>query len=142
MAASAALFNAIKWAGAAYLVYLGIRMWLAPANTTETMLGTAGASVRRMFAQAFWVTALNPKGMVFFVAFVPQFLDAQTPLAPQMAVLGATFVVLAAVNAFTYAWLAGGVRRASLNPKALKFANRLGGGILIAAGALAARQGA
>ncbi len=141
LAASAALFNAVKWAGAAYLVYLGVRMWMAPAVAPEIAPRVIGASARRMFGHAFAVTALNPKGMVFFVAFVPQFLDSGRPLLPQMALLGATFIVLGAVNAAAYAWLAGGAGRAGLPPRAFKLANRLGGGVLIAAGVLAARQG-
>jgi threonine/homoserine/homoserine lactone efflux protein len=142
LAASATLFNAVKWAGAAYLVYLGVRMWMAPTAAPEIAPQAVGATARRMFGHAFAVTALNPKGMVFFVAFVPQFLDAGRPLLPQMILLGATFVVLGGINAGAYAWLAGGVRRAALRPGAMKLANRVGGGVLIAAGALAARQGA
>jgi threonine/homoserine/homoserine lactone efflux protein len=75
LATSAAAFAALKWAGAAYLVWLGVRLWRAPVE--------AGAppppDARRALRQAFAVTALNPKGIAFFVAFVPQFLDPSLP---------------------------------------------------------------
>jgi len=134
LAASAAAFGVLRWVGAAYLVYLGIKLWRAPVAALEA----GEASHRRMLLHAYAVTALNPKSIVFFIAFVPQFLDAARPFAPQMAVMVATFVGLAAVNAAAYALLAAGARRFFRRPSARRAINRLGGGALVGAGLLAA----
>jgi threonine/homoserine/homoserine lactone efflux protein len=133
LAASAALFTAVKWAGAAYLVYLGIRLWRTdPAP--EKVEGLAGRSARKMLAHAWAVTSLNPKSIVFFVAFLPQFVAHDRPVLPQLVLLGTTFVAMAAMNAAAYAWLAGRARRAIARPRVLKAVNRIGGSILIGAG--------
>jgi threonine/homoserine/homoserine lactone efflux protein len=130
MAASALLFTAFKWAGAAYLVWLGVKLWRAPV--------TAGAlppvSGRRAMRDAYVVTALNPKSIAFFVAFVPQFIDGAAPFLPQALVLVATFVTLAACNALAYALLAGRLSGAVTRPGVRRVFNRLGGGALIGAG--------
>lgn len=133
LAASAALFTAVKWAGAGYLVYLGIRLWRTnPAP--EKIEGTPGRSPRKMLAHAWAVTSLNPKSIVFFVAFLPQFVAPSRPALPQLVVLGATFVAMAVVNAAAYAWLAGRARKAISRPSILKAVSRVGGSILIGAG--------
>src|SRR5918992_272832 len=110
LSTSAMLFTVLKLLGAAYLVYLGVQMWrtrLAPAHIAPN--GNP-RSARAMLAHTFAVTALNPKSIVFFVAFLPQFMTPAAPILPQMLVLGATFLVLATVNAAAYALLAGSVR--------------------------------
>jgi threonine/homoserine/homoserine lactone efflux protein len=137
LAASAGLFTAVKWVGAAYLVYLGLRLWRAPvgdpgqADISETRPG-------RIFAHAYVVTALNPKGIVFFVAFLPQFLDMTRPVLPQMAILVATFVSLATINAALFGLLASSARRTIRRPSAQRLVNRIGGSFLIGAGLLTA----
>jgi threonine/homoserine/homoserine lactone efflux protein len=93
---------------------------------------------RRMFWHAYVVTALNPKSIVFFIAFVPQFIVPHTPLMPQFAILVATFVGLATVNTILWALLVGEMRRRFDRPGAMRLINRLGGGFLIGAGALTA----
>ena len=136
LAASAAFFTALRWIGGAYLVYLGVKLWRAPVAKTVT--GDAPpASLPRMFAHAYAVTALNPKGIVFFVAFVPQFLVASAPFLPQVAVLEATFVTLAILNTAVYAMLASTARRRLRQPRVQRIVNRTGGTLLIGAGALA-----
>ena len=87
-----------------------------------------------MFWHAYVVTALNPKGILFFVAFVPQFVDASAAALPQFAVLEATFVTLAALNVAIWAILAGSLRTRFQRPKTLKRVNRVGGSFLIGAG--------
>ena len=131
--ASAALFTALKWAGAAYLVYLGARMILIRPDAAAPA-AAAPASKRTAFRQAALVTVLNPKAIAFFIAFVPQFLDARAPLAPQFAVLIATFVGLAALNALAYAVLADRLRTRIARPGVLRALSRLGGGALVAMG--------
>ena len=130
LSASAALFTALKWMGAAYLVYLGLRLWRAPVEPGAAAPVTARAAWR----QAFVVTALNPKSIAFFVAFVPQFLDAARPFLPQAVILVASFVLLAALNALLYALAAGRLSGAVRRPEVRRALNRAGGGVLIGAG--------
>ncbi len=135
LAASATLFTALKWIGAGYLVYLGIKLWRAPVGDAAI---AAPDEVRpfRVFSHAYAVTALNPKAIVFFVAFLPQFLNADAPIAPQMIVFEATFLVLATLNAGLYALMASGARHTIRNPAVQRSINRVGGSLLIGAGVL------
>ncbi|CAB3770211.1 LysE family translocator [Paraburkholderia solisilvae] len=139
LAASATLFTALKWVGAAYLIYLGVKLWRAPVQAEDSSLA-ASAETRtgRIFAHAYAVTALNPKSIVFFVAFVPQFIDAQAATWSQIALFEATFVGLATFNALGYALLASAARRAIRKPGVQLAVNRTGGTLLIGAGMLAA----
>ena len=138
---SAAAFTLLKWIGAAYLIYLGVKIWCAPVEES----GEAGAEAGfgrvdgpGMAAHAFAVTVTNPKSILFFVAFVPQFLDLSAALAPQLAVMTATFVVMAAINTGLYVLAADQMRRRFARPSARRWFNRLGGGGLIALGVVAA----
>ena len=136
LAGSAALFTAVKWIGAMYLVWLGVKLWRA-GGAASASARTDAAPPLRMLGHAWLVTVLNPKSILFFVAFVPQFLDAARPFAPQAAVMVATFVALAFANAFGFAVLgarAGGLVR---SPRAMRIVNRGGGSALIGAGAAA-----
>jgi len=133
---SAGLFNALKIAGAIYLIYLGIKTWRAPVPETLDDNGRLARDKGRMFAQAFVVTALNPAGIMFYVAFFPQFIDVNRPLLPQMAALGACFVVLGTLNSALYATLAAQVRRFINSYRARKAINRAAGGVLIAMGGM------
>jgi threonine/homoserine/homoserine lactone efflux protein len=137
LAASAELFTVLRLAGAAYLVFLGVKLWRAPVGTDDPAPAPA-LRPRRMLAHAFAVTALNPKSLIFFVAFLPQFLDAHRPLAPQLVLCEATFVVLATLNALAYALAASAARRAIRRPRVQRAVNRTGGGLLVGAGVLAA----
>ena len=104
---SALAFNIIKYLGAAYLIYLGIRTLLTPVKT-EVEPGEAQRSLRRTFTQGFVVAALNPKTALFFLAFLPQFVDsAKGSVELQFLVLGLTFVVLAFTTDSIYALLSG-----------------------------------
>lgn len=137
LASSAALFTVVKWAGAAYLVWLGIKLWRA-GDASQTRARTDAAPAGRMLAHAWLVTVLNPKSIVFFVAFLPQFLDPGRDFWTQMIVFEATFVTLAFANAFGYALLGSRAGRLAANPRAMRLVNRAGGSALIAAGAAAA----
>ncbi|WP_207537460.1 LysE family translocator [Sabulicella rubraurantiaca] len=137
LAASATAFAVLKWAGAAYLVYLGVKLWRAPVSAGATPPLAASAA----FRQAFVVTALNPKSIAFFVAFVPQFVSAQAPFLSQAALLVVSFVTLAALNALLYALLAGQASSLVRRPSVRRGFNRAGGGVLVGAGfALALRR--
>ena len=102
---SAVLFTVLKFIGAAYLFWLGFKLFRA-GGTLDARPITDGKSTAAMVGHAWLVTALNPKSITFFVAFVPQFVDRSAPFAPQATVMVATFVVLAFANAFTYAFVA------------------------------------
>ncbi|MSP48275.1 MAG: LysE family translocator [Alphaproteobacteria bacterium] len=136
LATSAALFTAVKWIGAAYLVYLGIKLWRAPVESGEEIAAPPTWSRRRIFANAYVAAVLNPKGIVFYVAFFPQFLDPARSLPAQMAILVPTFVALGAWNALMYALLASAAKRIIRKASVQRTINRIGGALLIAAGAL------
>src|SRR6185295_873744 len=133
LAASATLFTILKWAGAAYLVYLGIRLWRA-GGTLDAAPRTDAVSSAKMLGHAWLVTALNPKSITFFVAFLPAFLDPQADFLTQMLVFETTFLLLAFANAFGYALVASRARRLVANPRALRAINRTGGCLLFGAG--------
>lgn len=140
LATSATLFTALKWIGAAYLVWLGVKLWRA-GGAEEARVRTDAAGPWRMLGHAWLVTTLNPKSILFFVAFVPQFLDPTRGFAGQAVVMVATFVTLAFLNALAYAFLgarAGGLVR---SPRALRLVNRSAGTALIGAGAATAVLG-
>jgi threonine/homoserine/homoserine lactone efflux protein len=140
LATSAAWFTALKWAGAAYLVYLGIQALRGASGAgAMTVTGQSGSS-RQRFAKAWLVTALNPKSIVFFVAFVPQFLDARLAFWPQAVVLIPTFVVMATANAAVYALLARALASRLTTRRAQANVRRAGGITLIGAGALIAAR--
>ncbi len=141
LATSADAFTVLKWIGAAYLVYLGVRMWRAEPSIGEIEPGGAARAQWSLTAHAFAVTALNPKGIVFFIAFLPQFISPAAPVTPQLIILGATFLVLAIVNAVAYAFLAGGMRERLRQPRLLRAMNRTGGSLLIGAGFMTAALG-
>ncbi|MBK1695786.1 LysE family translocator [Rhodovibrio salinarum] len=133
--ASAKLFVLLKWVGAGYLVYLGIKLFRSAPEAALGRLDEApSVSPRKVFVHAAAVTALNPKSIVFFIAFVPQFIDPNAVLAPQFGLLIATFVGFAAINTLAYALLADTLRQKIVRPCVLPFLTRLGGGVLVAMG--------
>jgi threonine/homoserine/homoserine lactone efflux protein len=131
---TAALFAILKTIGAIYLIYLGIKLWRAPATLTATDGAVGTTRPWRIFGHAYAVTALNPKSIIFFVAFVPQFLDPRQPLPGQMGVCLATFLTLAIINATCYGLMATAARRTIRRPVVLRLINRIGGSLLILAG--------
>ncbi len=137
LAASAFWFTVIKVAGGLYLLYLGIKMLRSGIKAEDVALPTAPASRWKLFANTYLVTALNPKGIVFFVAFLPQFLDTKAPVTPQLWMLAITFVVLAAINATLYAVFASTARRFLTSARAQRRFNLAGGSLLSVAGAWA-----
>jgi threonine/homoserine/homoserine lactone efflux protein len=137
LAASATLFTALKWLGAAYLVWLGIQLWRA-GGALNAQPREDHASAWRMLGHAWLVTALNPKGITFFVAFLPQFLDRNGDFWTQMLIFEATFICLAFANAIGYALVAARARKLVSSTRAVGMFNRVGGTLLIGAGVAAA----
>ena len=136
LAASATLFTAVKWIGAAYLVWLGIRFWRA-GGTLSAEPKTSAASPAKMLGHAWLVTALNPKGITFFIAFLPQFMSPEADFLTQMIVLEATFVALAFANVLGFAAVAARARAFVKSPRGMGLVNRIGGTCLIGAGVAA-----
>lgn len=153
VAGSPVIFNAIRYAGAAYLVYLGLRMILArpaatgrPAAAAEGRSATAGGDERAgsgtgsawsLMRRGFWVNLLNPKAIVFFLAFLPQFIRVDRPLLPQYTVLTATVVLVdVLVMWFFFAAAAKPFRRYASTERGQRVVNRLFGGLFIAVAAL------
>ncbi|MFW5733992.1 MAG: LysE family translocator [Oceanidesulfovibrio sp.] len=141
LAASSVLFTALKWLGAFYLIFLGLTIWRS-ASTHEwsaeknAALPVAPAvSLRRAAGHAYAVTATNPKGIIFFTAFLPQFVTHTEPLAQQIALLGGTFLLLAFANAFCYAQLAARMGSLARRPQVMRWVRRSSAGVLLAAGA-------
>lgn len=137
MLTSAWAFTALKWAGAAYLVFLGVKLLRSPPHLGD-LTTPAQTPAKRIFAHATVVTALNPKGIIFIIAFVPQFLSPELPVLPQFTAMLVTFVGLGAVNALAYALLADQLRQRIRRPAVLTWVNRTGGAALITMGALTA----
>lgn len=134
--ASATAFTMLKWVGAVYLIWLGIK--LIRSAPTEGLTPPRDVTANGVFGHAAAVTALNPKSIAFFIAFVPQFIQPQAPLLPQFAILITTFVTLAALNALAYALLADRLRRIIGKPSVLAWITRAGGATLIGMGLLTA----
>lgn len=133
--ASATLFTVLKWVGAAYLVWLGITLLRsAPSTGLAAPAAERDITPARVFNHAAIVTALNPKSIAFFIAFVPQFVRPDAPLMPQFAILIATFVGLAGFNALIYALLADRLRQTIAHPSVITWLTRSGGVTLIGMG--------
>ncbi len=140
LATSAAAFTLLRWAGGAYLIWLGVKLWRAPV-AEPTDAPAPDTPPLRMAAHAYAVTALNPKSITFFIAFVPQFLVPAHPFAPQAATVIAIFVSLAAVNAGLYALLAAAARERLRQRRVRLAMNRTGATLLAGAGLLAIALG-
>lgn len=139
LATSALAFSVVQWVGAAYLVYLGVRQWRAPALPLAAVAADAGASGapvgrRALVLRGWGVNALNPKGTVFLLAVLPQFVDAGAPLAPQYLVIAATFGLVEAVVMSGYVALAARLLGRLRSPRLIRWLNRGFGGLFVAAG--------
>ena len=137
IATSAAAFSAVKWIGAGYLIYIGIRT-LATKPQAVNQLNDP-MSRRRAFTQGLVVNTFNPKVALFFLSFLPQFIDADRGSAAlQSLVLGSTFVVLGCISDSLFAILASALRGTLLRGKSLPFVQRyVAGSVFIALGAIA-----
>ncbi|MDF2582697.1 MAG: threonine transporter RhtB [Mycobacterium sp.] len=108
VAASALAFTVVKWLGVAYLAYLAFRQWRTAPRDMRDQLGTSITSSRRaLVARGFLVNATNPKGLVFFLAALPQFVVPAAPLLPQYLAIGLTMIVVDIVVMGFYTGLAG-----------------------------------
>jgi len=137
--ASSTLFSIIKWVGVAYLFYLGISAVLSKASAlTVTQDASQAVSGLRAFWQAVIVELSNPKALLYFVALLPQFVDPDRPVAPQMLVFGVTCIVLDTIAYTLYAWLGSKTQRFTARAGFVKASNRASGSLLMIAGAMMA----
>jgi threonine/homoserine/homoserine lactone efflux protein len=134
LATSAAWFTAVKWAGGLYLLYLGAMRLRAGMSTIEPTAPNVPSSRGRLFLNTYLVTTLNPKGIVFYVAFLPQFLSPAASITRQLWILAVTFVTLGIANVSLYATFAGSARRLLASPRAQRGFNIAGGSMLFGAG--------
>ncbi|MEH6580026.1 MAG: LysE family translocator [Amphritea sp.] len=142
LAESAFWFQMIKWAGGLYLLFLGVKLLRTGLRPAQIQQESEYASGWILFLNTYLVTALNPKGIIFFVAFLPQFINISLNVTHQLWILAMTFVALATLNATLYAVFAGKARQVLASPKTQRIFNFTGGSLLSAAGiwALSARQ--
>ena len=130
---SALLYLLLKWVGAGYLIWLGVGLWQSGATLNVTPQHEK-TKPRKMLVHAWLVTALNPKSLTFFIAFLPQFMDLNGDFWLQMLVFESTFLALAFANALFYALTASHARQMVGSPRAIKMFNRTGGALLTGAG--------
>jgi homoserine/homoserine lactone efflux protein len=129
---SSLAFAIVKWAGVAYLLWLGVSQWRAPAAAPQAGAADAAPAARRQLVLRGWlINAVNPKGTVFMLAVVPQFLDLQHALLPQYAVIGATLAFTDLVVMAAYTLLAARVLVALRSGRQVRWMQRVFGGMLI-----------
>jgi threonine/homoserine/homoserine lactone efflux protein len=139
VASSATAFSIVKYAGAAYLIYLGVQRWRCGEGGSEPGEPQARGA---LFRQGMLVNVLNPKTAIFFLAFLPQFVDPSMAVAPQVLVLGAEFIAIAVISDGAYAVIAGTLgERVRRSAVANRWVDRTAGGTLVALGGLAAFSG-
>jgi len=132
--ASGRLFTALKWIGAAYLVWLGLKMLWSRAARTVVEADSQTRSPLAALVRGFGVQAANPKALAFFVALLPQFIDAHASVPAQVAILALTSVVIEFGVLASYVWLS--VRAgAYAGDRWTAWLQRVSGGFLVAAGA-------
>jgi homoserine/homoserine lactone efflux protein len=141
--ASEIAFSVVKTVGALYLIYLGLSQFRAPvdADQNRDMLTgslTAGRdaapALRKRVLTGFLTNATNPKGIIFMVAVLPQFITHQAPLLPQLLILAATMCTIDVVVMHSYAFAASSMQRLFRDPRMLQRQNRFFGGVLMAVG--------
>jgi homoserine/homoserine lactone efflux protein len=134
--ASYRIFFLVKWAGAAYLIHLGVRALLSKSSAlgNSEIDGEGSRSPRRLFADGLLLQLSNPKAIVFFAALLPQFIDSKGDLVVQVAVFGITGVVIESLVLLCYGLAAGRAMAAARQPRYATWANRVSGVLLIGAG--------
>jgi homoserine/homoserine lactone efflux protein len=135
LVASYEVFFLIKWVGAGYLIWLGVAAWRGRSSVLSVAPAAAPAvGSRRMFANGFVLQAANPKALIFFTALLPQVIDPRSPVMAQVAILGATSVVIEFIVLLGYGALAGRMAFLATRPRFRSVADRVAGSMLITAG--------
>jgi threonine/homoserine/homoserine lactone efflux protein len=128
---AAILFEVLRFVGAAYLIWLGVQAWRGAGRSGE---GAPSPEPRVHFRRGFFVALSNPKTIAFFTAFLPQFVDPRLPAAPQLIVMCAVAITMAAITDCGWAVAAGAGRAWFLQPARVKLLGRLSGLALIGGG--------
>lgn len=128
------LFEWVRWAGVAYLVYLGVRHWRAALRSVEDADLAVAPRGRGVFLQGLVVAITNPKTILFYIAFFPQFLDTALPVGPQLVAMSVAFVVFAVIIDSGYALLAGRLRGRLMDARRTRIRNGITGTLLIGTG--------
>ena len=126
-------FELLRWGGAAYLVYLGVKQWRSSGEPLE--VDTSLLSRANLFSQGLVVTVLNPKSLIFIAAFLPQFIDATRPPGLQFAFIVPTFLLITFTVTAVWALAAGKASGFFRSQRALQSVSRTAGGLMILAGA-------
>lgn len=136
------VFEMVRWVGAAYLIWLGIKAWRAH-GPAAAIAPAAARSLPALFLQGFLIAITNPKAIFFYIAFLPQFLDPRRPAGPQLLVMTATMILLGLLSDGAYALLATRARGWFTLPGRRRLQSRISGTLLIGVGCglLAARRG-
>jgi len=141
--ASELAFTVVKVVGALYLIWLGFSQWrsqAAPSGVTVEGIRASGLAAHPSFGRrvltGFLTNATNPKGIIFMVAVLPQFISSAHPVLPQLAILAVTMVAIDTTVMHGYAFLASSMQRFFRDARAVRLQNRFFGGILMAVGAL------
>jgi threonine/homoserine/homoserine lactone efflux protein len=138
-AVSALAFAVVKYAGAAYLIYIGVRMLLSRGDGTAPP--ATATPPGRVFRDALVVSLLNPKTTIFYAAFLPQFVSARASPMRQSLALGLLFVAIAIITDGLYALMAGSMSRLLARGGAGRIGRQLGGGLFIGLGLFTALAG-
>jgi threonine/homoserine/homoserine lactone efflux protein len=133
LAASETVFTAVKWAGAAYLIWIGINLIRAKSALLGDNASAASSSLRKLTLQELWVAAGNPKAILVFTAFFPQFVDPHA-YALSFTILGLTFLVFEAFAVMVYSFIGAKLGRYLRNGRALTWFNRTSGTMMIGFG--------
>ena len=137
LAASASAFTIVKVAGATYLIWIGIKLFRSEPVVPNADHAPPSSSQWIAFRDGFLVTVFNPKGILFFIAFVPQFIASDRSYFSQSAILVVTFALLEIANGTIYALGADNLRHLIQKTPVIRFMNRLGGGVIVFAGVAA-----
>ncbi len=128
----AGAFEWLRWAGAVYLVYLGIKQWRSASDPME--ITTSEVSRKNLFVQGVVITIPNPKSLIFIAAFLPQFIDVTRPLGVQFSLIVPTFLLITFTVTSVWALLAGSAREFLRSQRAIKTVSRTSGGLMVLAG--------
>ena len=137
--ASETAFTVVKVIGALYLIYLGVSQWRSKAESgpMASSVGLAAhPSFRKRVLTGFLTNATNPKGIIFMVAVLPQFISKDAPLLPQLLILGVTMVTIDSLVMHGYAALAASMQRLFRDARAVRIQNRFFGAVLVVVGSM------
>ncbi|HEK1817589.1 LysE family translocator [Proteus mirabilis] len=128
------IFSVIKFAGVAYLLWLAYQLWKAPTDEFKFDSNKKNNSIVKLARQEFFVAAGNPKAILIFTAFLPQFVSPQLPASSQFLILGSLFLLLEFIAIMLYAWLGLHMKKLLKKPHAKKVFNRMCSSLLASAG--------